>query len=71
LRIHRVKLIQTKALWLRQGGEFGLDAPWTRLGVTPLHKAYPSLSNRAYQCIAAGPDLWFEELGFPHPADAR
>jgi len=27
--------------------------------------------RRADECIAGAPDLWFEGLGFPRPADAR
>src|SRR5580698_10836314 len=35
-----------------------------------MHNAYPWRLRRSQECIAAEPDLWFEGLGFPHPADA-
>jgi hypothetical protein len=51
-----------KALWLRKGH-------WERARRRGSAVA-PSGLDSVDQCIAVKRDLWFEGLGFPHPANA-
>jgi len=57
-------LIQIKALWLRQGRKSGFRVPGAAAATGAVHGWLAG----GDECIAADRDLWFEELGFPHPA---